>query len=114
MKKNKKKEYSIQNFEELMALVNEDNIDMIFGNFYGVAKHFLDGFETNLTNTLPPLLTVMDHDMLWSVDDNKLLFLIAGPLTEGKYQACAIKDTDVHVMNKQSIIRNKEKLLELI
>jgi len=42
MKKNKKKEYSIQNFEELMALVNEDNIDMIFGNFYGVAKHFLE------------------------------------------------------------------------
>jgi hypothetical protein len=81
---------------------------------FSVAKHFLDGFETNLTDTLPPLLTVMDRDMLWSVDNDKLLFLIAGPLTEGKYQACAIKDTDVHIMNKQSIIRNKEKLLELI
>jgi hypothetical protein len=81
---------------------------------FSVAKHFLDGFETNLSKTLPPLLTVMDRDMLWNVDDDKLLFLIAGPLTEGKYQVCAIKDSDVHIMNKQSIIRNKEKLLELI
>jgi hypothetical protein len=81
---------------------------------FSVAKHFLDGFETNLTNTLPSLLTVMDQDMLCDVDANKLLFLIAGPLTEGKYQVCAIKNTDVHIMNKQSIIRHKEKLLELI
>jgi hypothetical protein len=81
---------------------------------FSVAKHFLDGFETNLSKTLPPLLTVIDRDMLWNVDDDKLLFLIAGPLTEGKYQVCAIKNTDVHIMNKQSIIRNKEKLLELI
>jgi len=81
---------------------------------FSVAKHFLDGFETDLSKTLPPLLTVMDRDMLWNVDDDKLLFLIAGPLTEGKYQVCAIKDSDVHIMNKQSIIRNKEKLLELI
>jgi hypothetical protein len=81
---------------------------------FSVAKHFLDGFETDLSKILPPLLTVMDRDMLWNVDDDKLLFLIAGPLTEGKYQVCTIKDSDVHIMNKQSIIRNKEKLLELI
>jgi len=42
MKKGKKKEYSINNFQELMDIVNKNNIDMIFGNFYGVAKHFLE------------------------------------------------------------------------
>jgi hypothetical protein len=81
---------------------------------FSVAKHFLDGFETNFTNALPPLLTVVDKDMLVDVNDNTLLFLIADPLRENKFVACSIKNQDVHVMNKQSIVRNKDKLLELL
>lgn len=81
---------------------------------FSVAKHFLDGFETNLQNTLPSILTVIDKDMLYDVKGEKLLFLIADNLNEDKFNACSIKGQDVHVMNKQSIVRNKEKLLELI
>lgn len=81
---------------------------------FSIAKHFLDGFETNFDNALPPLLTVVDKDMLCDVKDNKLLFLIADRLESTKFTACTIKDQDVHVMNKQSIVRNKDKLLELI
>ena len=81
---------------------------------FSVAKHFLDGFETNLKNTLPPLLTVVDKDMLYDVNGEKLLLLIADRLNENKFTACSIKGQDVHIMNKQSIVRNKEKLLELI
>lgn len=81
---------------------------------FSVAKHFLDGFETNLQNTLPPILTVIDKDMLYDVKGEKLLFLIADNLNEDKFNACTITGQDVHVMNKQSIVRNKEKLLELI
>jgi hypothetical protein len=81
---------------------------------FSVAKHFLDGFETNVDNSLPPLLTVIDKDMLYDVKDSKLLFLIADRLDPNKFTACSIKDQDVHIMNKQSIVRNKDKLLELI
>jgi len=81
---------------------------------FSVAKHFLDGFETNFSNTLPPLLTVVDTDMLFDIKDNKLIFLISDKLKEEKFTACSIKDQDVHIMNKQSIVRNKDKLLELI
>jgi hypothetical protein len=81
---------------------------------FSVAKHFLDGFETNFLNTLPPLLTVVDTDMLFDIKDGRLVFLISNKLKEEKFTACSIKDQDVHVMNKQSIVRNKDKLLELI
>ena len=36
------------------------------------------------------------------------------PNDDGNYKAAKIINTDIHVMNKQSIIRNKDVLMELI
>ena len=81
---------------------------------FSVSKHFLEGFTTDTSNALPSLLTTTDKDMLADIKGNKLYFLINDPLNQESFTACSIKDTDVHVMNKQSIVRNKNKLLELI
>lgn len=43
----KHKEYKIHSFEDLMKVVNEKNCDMLFGNFYGVVKQFIQMKKTN-------------------------------------------------------------------
>ena len=81
---------------------------------FSVAKHILDGFETDKSMTLPPLLTALDRDILAKVDDTgKLTFLIT-PNTDSSFCAATIKNMDLHIINKQSIIRNAESLLKLI
>ncbi len=81
---------------------------------FSVAKHIMNGFETELVYTLPPILTVFDKDVLQSVSGEKLLFLVSNPADVADYWAATTKGVDVHIMNKQSIIRNKDSLLELI
>ena len=81
---------------------------------FSVAKHILDGFETHSIPSLPSLLTAIDKDILHSVDSTgKLTFLVSPELTSN-YCAAAIRGQDVHIMNKQSVVRNAAALLELI
>lgn len=81
---------------------------------FSVAKHILDGFETHADLCLPSLLTAIDKDILHSVDETgKLTFLVSPELTSN-YCAAAIRGQDIHIMNKQSVVRNAAALLELI
>lgn len=81
---------------------------------FSVAKHILDGFDTETKVSLPPVLSALDKDILHEVSpEGKLTFLVS-PMLNGSFCAAAIKDTDIHVMNKQSLIRNAQQLLELI
>jgi len=81
---------------------------------FSVAKHIIDGFETVLDDTLPPILTVHDKDMLVDVNQDKLTFLITDINAPDRFVACTVVGQDTHIMNKQSIIRHKNNLLELI
>ena len=79
---------------------------------FSIAKHIVDGYETNLLGSLLPTLSTFDKDVLIDVNDNTLIFLI-NAMNNSNFYAAAIKDRDIHVMNKQSIIRNYDKLMEL-
>jgi hypothetical protein len=81
---------------------------------FSIAKHIMNGYETEFVYTLPPILTVFDKDILQEVVESKLTFLIDKPLDCGNFWAATTNGVDVHIMNKQSIMRHKEKLLELI
>lgn len=82
---------------------------------FSIAKHIMNGYETDKVYTLPSLLTVFDKDILHDVrDDGALTFLVDKPTDTGNFWAATTKNVDVHVINKQSIIRNKDKLLDLI
>ena len=96
-----------------------------FGNMYGfdtrqfrndiafsIAKHIMDGFVTNTAGSLPPVFTAIDKDILISVNDTKLTFLINTNL-DSNYCATTVQGHDIHVMNKQSLIRNINQLMEL-
>jgi hypothetical protein len=81
---------------------------------FSVAKHMLAGFETDKKFNLPPVLTVQDRDILYDISENgKLIFLIT-PTLDKNYCLASVEGLDVHVMNKQSIVRNQEKLMKLI
>lgn len=81
---------------------------------FSVAKHIISGFETEIDPSLPPVLTAIGRDILSDVStDGKLTFLIE-PMAGANQIATSIKDVDIHIMNKQSITRHSDKLLELI
>jgi len=81
---------------------------------FSVAKHIMNGFETDFVYTLPPVFSVFDKDILVEIKDDSLVFLIDKPNNCGSFWAATTTNTDVHVMNKQSIIRHKDKLLEMV
>jgi hypothetical protein len=80
---------------------------------FSVSKHILDGFVESDVGTLPPILSALDRDILYGVNDQRLTFLIDHRL-DNNYCAAAISGVDIHIMNKQSIIRNQQQLLEMI
>lgn len=80
---------------------------------FSVAKHIIDGFEQSNIGRLPPVLTLQDRDILHSVDADKLTVLVSSKF-DSNYCAASFSNIDIHVMNKQSMVRNSHRLLELI
>jgi hypothetical protein len=70
------------------------------------------GYETDDDYALPPVLSVPDKDILYDADETGLTFLVSQHLDKN-YFATKIKGRDIHIMNKQSITRNIDKLMEL-
>lgn len=80
---------------------------------FSVAKHILDGFEKSSV-ALPRVLTVQDKDMLESInDDGRMIFAVKSATDAESFYMASVKDQDVHVMNKQSIIRHYDRLISL-
>lgn len=80
---------------------------------FSIAKHILDGFEkTNIS--LPSILTAQDKDIIEKVEKNSIVFSIKNLNDPDSFCLCAIKDQDVHIMNKQSIIRNYDHFKGLL
>lgn len=81
---------------------------------FSVAKHMLDGFQLDISSDLPPVFSTFDKDMLHQVSANgTLTFLVNQPLTND-YCLAATTAVDIHVMNKQSLVRNAASLMELL
>lgn len=80
---------------------------------FSIAKHILDGYQEIDIGSLPPVLSALDKDILHGVDGSTLTFLVDYKFNN-LYCAAAIADIDIHIMNKQSVIRHQQALLELI
>jgi hypothetical protein len=106
--------YVKQNYEYYADIFRFDHRQFRNDIAFSVAKHILDGFSTEVQITLPPLLTALDKDILVSVDTSGKLTFLVTPNLDSEFCAATIRDTDLHIMNKQSIIRNAESLLTLI
>jgi len=80
---------------------------------FAVARHIMYGFETDNDYSLPDVFSVPDKDVLYDVSNESLKFLVS-PKLNNNFIATSVKGRDVHIMNKQSIIRNFDKLVEMI
>jgi hypothetical protein len=104
------------NYSDYSHLYEFDNVTQFRNDIaFSISKHIIDGFNS-LSNdeNLPRLLTSIDNDILIDVDQHSLKFLIHNDIGDNRYTLCSISNTDIHIMNKQSIIRNKDKFLEII
>lgn len=79
---------------------------------FSIANHIMNGYQNSNEYELPGIFSTADRDILVDVNDGKLKFLIAQNNTDG-YVATSVSNKDVHVMNKFSIMRNYDKLMEL-
>jgi len=106
-------EYVRDNYKVLADLYRFD--DRIYRNdiSFSVAKHIFNGFEEGTGIELPPVLSIPDKDILHSVEKDRLVFL-SSPNVNEKFIALSTNGVDVHIMNKKSIVRNIDALMELI
>jgi hypothetical protein len=82
---------------------------------FSIAKHILDGFDTDSDiPTLPSILTVQDIDTIEKVCKNgRMIFSIKEDRSSKNYIAASLKDTDIHIMNKLSILNHFDSFLTL-
>ena len=102
-----------QNYNHYADVFRFDNRQFRNDVAFSVAKHILDGFEETGIGRLPSILSVLDKDILYEVSKDGFKFLIDYKFTN-THCAASVKGIDIHIMNKQSIVRNKQQLLELI
>ncbi len=81
---------------------------------FSIARHIMYGFQVEDTEELPPVLSCLDKDVLHSVDQHGRLKVLFSVDNESNYVLGGFSNLDLHIMNKQSIIRNYETLLKLI
>jgi hypothetical protein len=80
---------------------------------FSIAYHILNGFEFN-RYSLPAILTVQGKDILEKIHENgRMIFSIKYWNDDVSFYLASIKDQDIHIINKQSIIRNYEGLINL-
>jgi hypothetical protein len=103
-----------ENYEYYSDLFRFDNRQYRNDIAFSIAKHILDGYETDTTLALPPILSILDKDVLLDVSTSGKLTMLISPNLDSNYIAAASTNLDIHIMNKQSLIRQSDKLLEII
>ena len=78
---------------------------------FSIAKHLVEGFVTLSTKNLPPILTAQDKDLIAEVRESGLTMLIQDTLSNNMILG-NFSNRDIHVMNKQAIVRSASTLLE--
>ena len=81
---------------------------------FSIAYHIMNGFQSVDKNHLPPVLTASGRDYIFDFDLDNIKLVVNDDLTEEKAIAVHLKNTDLHLMNKQSIIRYADKFLSFV
>ena len=79
---------------------------------FSIARHIMNGYQKIEEPNLPDIFSTIDKDVLVDVNNSRLKFLIAQNNSDD-YIATTVSNKDVHVMNKFSIMRNYDRLMEL-
>lgn len=102
-----------ENYERYSMIYRFDSRQYRNDIAFSIARHLMFGFDTSYAHTLPPPYTTLDRDVLVDVKNNGDLKFLITQHFDDKYCLASISGVDVHVMNKQSIVRHADKLMEL-
>jgi hypothetical protein len=74
---------------------------------FSIAIHMMNGFvNSKFIKTFPrKLFYILDVDFLLDIKDNKISLLVQKENCHSEYIPVAIENTDVHIMNKYSLLR---------
>ena len=83
---------------------------------FSIAIHMMSGFMES--DEVPPfpnpkILSSFDVDELLDVSKNELKFLVSSDDNDWSFEATTVRGITTHVMNKYSIIRNSDKIIEI-
>lgn len=83
---------------------------------FSIAIHMMSGFMES--DEFPPfpnpkILSSFDVDELLDVSKNELKFLVSSDDNDWSFEATTVRGITTHVMNKYSIIRNSDKIIEI-
>jgi len=104
-----------ENYDYYKALYNTSGKAFRNDHLFSIVNHTFSGLLGAEISSLPIsyLLTAPDYDELIEIEKNTATFLVVKPKETYDFHLTQIKDTNVHVMNKQSILRNVNKILEI-
>lgn len=77
---------------------------------FSIARHIINNFHKTDAPCLESFIMTQDKDLIVGTGNNCMNFLIYDT-TSQNYNAVSINETDIHVMNKQDLIRNFENLV---
>ena len=75
---------------------------------FSIAAHLMNGFTSNndlITHLPGKHFYTIDKDILWKLDNDKLIFLVEKKDYLGEYTALSTQGMNIHVMNKFSLER---------
>jgi hypothetical protein len=77
---------------------------------FSIAIHILSGFvPNNFDNIIPyPMYFSLDKDILIKDKNDSLTFVVSNISNQNDYSLVKYKNVDIHVMNKQSLLRELE------
>lgn len=121
-----RKDEQTKTFFDLVEVI-KDNYDYyqclyrfpgkLFRNDYAfsIAAHIMNGWTTDdISLPASTILTSSDHDDLLDIPArNEFVFLAEDATDTWKYRVSRTSGVSVHVMNKFSIIRNSDKIIEI-
>jgi len=75
---------------------------------FSIAIHMMNGFtQGNFATVFPrKLYYTLDLDFLIDIKDSSMKFLVEKKNGQGEYIPLSIENTDIHIMNKYSLLRN--------
>lgn len=104
-------EFIKENYNYYSDLYGFDNRQYRNDISFSIAMHIINGFE-KITGSLPPIFTMQGTDTIEVVGKHGDLKILV--CNGSEHYLTSIKDRDIHIMNKQSMIQHYAALKELL
>lgn len=79
---------------------------------FSLAFHIMNGYIETHNYNLPPILSLSSKDQIFDVEKDKIFFLC--DINSPNPAAVSISNVDIHIMNKIDLLKNFDKIIEIL